>query len=239
MESVDSTNKVAIDMINTNGLAEGTVIWADEQTSGRGYADNFWESEKGKNLTMSIVIKPLFIEPARQFAITEMISVAIRKVIIHFLQNESVKIKWPNDIYINQNKVAGILIQNILKGNEIEYSVAGIGLNINQEVFHSDAPNPVSLNQFTHTTIPIEDVLTRLLIEIGTIYSGFRSETSLETLDKNYIDGLYRFNQPGKFREGKHIFKATLLGIGDYGRLKLRTEDDKIHYYNFKEVEFI
>ena len=239
LETVDSTNKLAIDLINKNGLAEGTVIWADEQTDGRGHANNFWESEKGKNLTLSIVLKPGFIEPKAQFAITQLISVAIRNVIIQYIQNQSVKIKWPNDVYINHKKVAGILIQNILKGNEIDYSVIGIGLNINQDAFLSDAPNPGSLAHFTQTAVVLEDVLTKLLIEISTIYSGFRSKTHLENLHKNYIDGLYRYKQTGSFREGKNIFTATLIGIGEYGKLKLKTEDDKILLFDFKEVEFV
>ena len=239
IESVESTNQLAIDLINQSGLREGTVIWADEQIQGKGHAGNSWESEKGKNLTFSLVLKPVFILPAEQFIITKMISVAIRKVVLKFLPQEAVKIKWPNDIYIIDDKIAGILIQNILKGNEIEYAVIGIGLNINQEVFHSDAPNPVSLIHYSGDIISIDDLLSKLLIEVGAIYAKLGSNLYLEDLDKEYLDNLYRYKQLCSYREGKNIFKATLEGIGEYGRLKLRGEDEKIMLFDFEEVEFV
>ncbi len=239
IQSVESTNQLANNLINQSGLQEGTVIWADEQIHGKGHAGNSWESEKGKNLTFSLVLKPVFIPPAEQFIITKMISVAIRKVVLKFLPQEAVKIKWPNDIYIIDDKVAGILIQNILKGNEIEYAVIGIGLNINQEKFNSDAPNPVSLIHYSGEVISVEDILSKMLIEIGAIYDLSASKSYLDDLDEAYLENLYRYKQLSNFRQGKNIFKATLEGIGEYGRLKLRGEDDKISLFDFKEVEFV
>lgn len=239
IESVESTNQLAIELINQSGLQEGSVIWADEQIHGKGHAGNSWESEKGKNLTFSLVLKPVFIPPAEQFIITKMISVAIRKVVLKFLPQEAVNIKWPNDIYIVDDKVAGILIQNILKGNEIEYAISGIGLNINQEKFNSDVPNPVSLIHYSGEEISVEDILSKILLEIGAIYTKLRSNLYLEELDKEYLDNLYRYKQLSNFRQGKKIFKATLEGIGEFGRLKLRGEDDKISLFDFKEVEFV
>lgn len=239
IESVESTNQLANDLINQSGLQEGTVIWADEQIHGKGHAGNSWESEKGKNLTFSLVLKPVFIPPAEQFIITKMISVAIRKVVLKFLPQEAVKIKWPNDIYIIDDKVAGILIQNILKGNEIEYTVIGIGLNINQEKFNSDAPNPVSLIHYSGEVFSVEDILSKMLVEIGAIYDQSASKSYLDDLDEAYLENLYRYKQLSNFRQGKKIFKATLEGIGEYGRLKLKGEDDKISLFEFKEVEFV
>ncbi len=238
-ESIDSTNKLALELINNSPPDEGLVVWADEQTEGKGHSNNLWESEKGKNLTFSLVLKPSVIDPAEQFILTQMISLAIRTLITKFVPDEAVKIKWPNDIYIAYDKVAGILIQNILKGNEIDYSVIGIGLNVNQETFRSDAPNPISLIHYTGASVSVEDVLSKLLIEINTIYSRLGSKNYLEKLNKLYLENLYLYKKQGNFREGKNEFKATLEGIGEYGRLKLRLENGKIQLFDFKEVEFV
>lgn len=239
IERVSSTNRLAIEMINQSGLKEGTVVWADEQTAGRGHAKSSWESEKGKNLTFSLVLKPVFITAAEQFVLTKMISVAIRNVLLQYIPEEAIKIKWPNDIYIIDDKVAGILVQNILKENEIEYAVVGIGLNINQEKFNSDAPNPISLIHYFGEAISIDNILSKLLIEIGAIYEQSVSKSYLEDIDKEYLENLYRYKEMCNFRDGKNIFKATLVGIGGYGRLKLRGEDGKIQLFDFKEVEFV
>lgn len=238
-ESIDSTNKLMLELINSSPPEEGLVVWTDEQTDGKGHGNNLWESEKGKNLTFSLLLKPSVIDPAEQFILTQMISLAIRNLITKFVPDEAVKIKWPNDVYIAYDKVAGILIQNILKGNEIDYSVIGIGLNVNQEKFHSDAPNPVSLIHYTGASVSVEDVLSKLLIEISMIYSKLGSKNYLEKLNKVYLENLYLYKKQGNFREGKNEFKAKVEGIGEYGRLKLRLENGKIQLFDFKEVEFV
>jgi len=238
-ESIDSTNKLMLELINSSPPEEGLVVWTDEQTDGKGHGNNLWESEKGKNLTFSLLLKPSVIDPAEQFILTQMISLAIRNLITKFVPDEAVKIKWPNDVYIASDKVAGILIQNILKGNEIDYSVIGIGLNVNQEKFHSDAPNPVSLIHYTGASVSVEDVLSKLLIEINTIYSRLGSKSYLEKLNKLYLENLYLYKKQGNFREGKNEFIASVEGIGEYGRLKLRLENGKIQLFDFKEVEFV
>ena len=239
LKSIDSTNKSAIELINSSPPEEGLVIWADDQTQGIGHGNNLWESGKGKNLTFSLILKPLVIDPAEQFILTQMVSVAICKLISKIVSEDVVKIKWPNDIYIAYDKVAGILIQNILKGNEIDYSVIGIGLNVNQETFHSDAPNPVSLIHYSGSPLPVEDILSKLLLEISVIYSRLGSRRYLENLNKLYLENLYLYKKSGNFREGKNEFKATVEGIGEYGRLKLRMENGKIQLFDFKELEFI
>ena len=239
LEIIDSTNKYALDLINSSKAEEGFVIWADEQTQGKGHGSNIWESEVGKSLTFSLVLKPSAVNPGEQFILTQIISVAIRNLVIKFIPEEAVKIKWPNDIYIAHDKVAGILIQNTLSGNKIENSLVGIGLNINQEVFLSGAPNPVSLIHYSSAPIPVENVLSLLLIEINTCYNNLGSRVQLERLNDNYLKNLYRYKQIGKYREGKKDFTATLEGIDEYGRLKLRMEDGKVCLFGFKEVEFV
>jgi len=236
---IDSTNGYAMELISTSPPEGGTVIWADEQTHGVGHGSNQWESESGKNLTFSLILKPEQINPGDQFMLTQMVSIALYNLITDLLNRKDIKIKWPNDIYIMNNKVAGILIRNILRGSRISYSVIGIGLNVNQEKFQSDAPNPISLIHFNETPLSIEDILSDLLIRISGIYSGLDSKEYREELNRQYLNNLYRYKQSGRFREGKREFTATLEGIGEYGKLKLKTEEGKVQLYDFKEVEFV
>lgn len=239
LDSIDSTNKYVMGLFKSSVPNEGLVIWADEQTKGKGHGNNHWECEKGKNLTITLVLRPVFIAPSDQFLLTQMVSVAIRNLVSNYVPNETVKIKWPNDIYIVHDKVAGILIQNILKENLLDYSVIGIGLNINQEVFTTDAHNPISIIHYSGKTESVEDILSKLLIEIDGIYEQLGSISYRQTLNMWYHKHLYRYKQVGKFREGKKVFNAVVEGIGAYGRLKLKLENGKIQSYDFKEVEFI
>ena len=142
-ENLPSTNTHAADLLKKNNLPEGTIVYTNYQSAGRGYSGNRWESEDGKNLLISIVLFPSFIKPEDQFYISMAVSLGICDFLKRYIPDCS--IKWPNDIYVNNDKIAGILIESSITGNKIEYTIAGIGLNINQEKFISDAPNPVSL----------------------------------------------------------------------------------------------
>lgn len=239
LKSVDSTNNFVQELFKTASPEEGLVIWADEQTKGRGHAANKWEGKKCNNLTFTLLLRPEFVSPSDQFVLTQMVSVAIRKLIVNYIPDEAVKIKWPNDIYIEHSKVAGILIQNALKGNKIDYSIIGVGLNVNQLAFSSDAPNPVSLKHYLGTDLSIEDLLSKLLVEIDAIYTNLGSSKYCESLNNRYLNNMYRYRKSGLFLEGKKEFTATIEGIGEYGRLMLKLDTGKIQLYDFKEIEFV
>ena len=128
-----------------DGCCHGTAVMAREQTAGRGQRGNSWEAEPGKNVTMSILLRPEGLEPARQFVISQAVSLAMVEMLDCFIGAEPVSIKWPNDIYVGDSKIAGILIENVISGTEISRTIVGIGLNVNQTEFVSDAPNTVSL----------------------------------------------------------------------------------------------
>jgi len=239
LDSIGSTNAYALELVQNSSIKEGLVIWANQQINGVGHGNNLWESKTGKNLTFSLVLSPEKIIPADQFLLTQMVSVAIRDLILEYIPSEAVKIKWPNDIYIAHDKVAGILIRNILSGNNIKYSIIGIGLNVNQKSFNSEAPNPVSLIHYMGTPLVLEDLLSKLLIRINGIYAGLDSKAYVEELNKSYIENLYRYRQEAKYREGKREFIATIEGIGEYGKLKLKLKKGTSVLYDFKEVEFV
>jgi len=146
-DTLDSTNLKLKELTKNETLPELSVVMARKQTKGRGQLGNSWESEAGKNLTFSILIKPLFIQIHQQFCITQLVTLALMDILKPLYNN--VSIKWPNDIYADNKKMGGILIENNIKGNNINESFIGIGLNLNQTIFKSNAPNPISLCQLT------------------------------------------------------------------------------------------
>lgn len=238
-KSVDSTNKTALKLIGDGPCEEGIVIIADEQTDGKGHADSLWESEKGKNLTFSLILKPSFIEPSEQFLLTQIISVAILNFLKKRIPAEIVKIKWPNDIYVENKKIAGILIQNTIRGNSLDYAVVGIGLNVNQEIFRSDAPNPVSMIYYTGEQNEPGKLLEDLFTEIKTVYSNSVSPQFADSLNEFYLSNLYRFNEISEYKSKGKMFKGKIIGIGDYGKLQIENSKGELIEFDFKEVEFL
>lgn len=239
LESVDSTNQFLQQCADKKNVEEGFVVWAKEQTAGRGHGRNTWESEPDKNLTFSLLLKPVFVSPEHQFLLTQIVSLAIVEVLKEILPDETITIKWPNDIYIDNNKVAGILIQNFIKGQHIDYSIVGIGLNVNQAHFFSDAPNPVSLMQITNKPLELKDLLNKLLKRIQMIYEQSVSNLWRAEINKRYLTHLYRYKEKALFKEKALQFEATILGIGKFGKLILQLESGEEKQYSFKEVEFI
>ena len=152
----DSTNNYLREQSAKARLPEGSLVIADFQTAGKGQVGNSWESEAGKNLMFSILLYPDFLPANRQFLISQIASLSVKETLEKY--TDSVTVKWPNDIYWKDRKICGMLIENDLSGQYLYCSVVGIGLNINQEIFRSDAPNPVSLTQITGKTYDREDV---------------------------------------------------------------------------------
>ena len=239
LESIDSTNNLLQQLIVKEKVDEGFVVWAKEQTAGRGHGHNSWESEPDRNLTFSILLKPFFIPPENQFLITQIVSLAIVDSLKKILPEQEISIKWPNDIYIGDKKVAGILIQNFIKGQSIDYSIVGIGLNVNQEQFFSDAPNPVSMIQITKKRLVLADLLNKILMHIKKIYGQSASTLFREEINKRYLLHLFRHKISATFKENDLHFRATVLGVGEFGHLVLQLENGEERSFSFKEVEFV
>ena len=237
IENVSSTNKYLFDLIGIKDKEEGLVIITDNQTAGKGLGDNHWESQAGKNLTFSILLKPSFLKPEQQFVLTQIVSLAILKVCKKELNSEFLKIKWPNDIYAGNKKLAGILVQNIVKGNRISHSIIGIGLNVNQEDFVSNAPNPVSMIQLLGKSLRLDLLLTDILNEIEKIYQPLTTETTT-WLNNNYTNNLYRIDQSHFFTDKDGRFKGDILGVNNYGQLKIKKPSGQTCIYSYKEIEF-
>ena len=212
-------------------LREGCpVVVAEYQTAGKGCGTNSWESERGKNLTFSMLIHPEEIPANEQFRITEITSVAMCETLRQYV-NE-VSIKWPNDIYVGDKKICGMLIENRLQGSVIKDSIIGIGLNVNQREFLSDAPNPVSLHQLLGHETDREALLKTFLDAFDNAYN---SKTTCST----YKEMLYRKGKHCLYEDKTGRFTATLTDVMPDGRLLLVDQERREHIYAFKEVQFI
>ena len=225
--SVETTPKLHNSLDKNNSL----VVVAEYQTAGKGCGSNSWESERGKNLTFSMLIHPEAIPANEQFRITEMTSVAMCET----LKRQGCKevcIKWPNDIYVGDRKICGILIENRLQGSMIKDSIIGIGLNVNQRTFVSDAPNPVSLYQLFGQETDRDELLNRFLDAFDRAYD---SKTTCLT----YREMLFRKGKDSLYKDKTTCFTARLTDVLPDGRLLLVDQEGRERLYAFKEVEFI
>ncbi len=229
-----STNEYASRLIADSAPIEGTLVITPEQTNGKGQRGASWESETGKNLTFSLILKPSFLALSHQFFLNVISSLAVRDTVAHFLQTE-VKVKWPNDIYLNDNKLAGILIQNTIKKDRFGYSIMGIGLNINQTIF-SDK-KAISMKNHTSQEYSVEAVLNNLLSSIESYYLRLRNN-ELEALNELYIAHLYRVGEEHSYKTAHDTFRGVLKGIDESGNLKIESEG-LVRVFSFKEVEFL
>ena len=233
---LDSTNVFASSILKTDAPVEGTVIRAGVQTAGKGQMNASWESEDEKNLLISIILYPKKIEITDQF----LISMAISLGVFDFISNyaEGCKIKWTNDIYVFDDKIAGILIENSVMNNVIVDCIAGIGININQEKFVSDAPNPISLKQLTGGDFELNGCLSELCQRLDKRYETMMSGAYNEIID-DYNMNLYRLNQWNSFSDSQGVFTGRILSVNRFGIMRIETNDNKLKEYSFKEVSFI
>ncbi len=235
IQEVGSTNNYAAEQLLTNRPQEGTVFVANSQVDGRGQTSNKWESEPYKNLTFSIVLYPDILEIAQQFEISKAVSLGITDFLNGKVQQ--VSIKWPNDIYVGTRKIGGILIENSVRINKISSCIVGIGLNINQKIFITDAPNPVSLTQITKLDYDLETILIELCDKIDRRYQQLIS-LKFNSIDDDYIAMLYQSDQWAIYKDAGGTFTGRIIGVDRYGRLRIESEAGSIRKYQFKEVEF-
>lgn len=237
LDETSSTNEYAALLIDAEKTIEGTLITASAQSKGRGYSGNRWESEKGENLLFSIVLKPAFLQARQQFYLNELITLGLYDALQPKL-GSSLKIKWPNDVFYKDEKLAGILIENSLSGNFIQHSVIGIGLNVNQSGFSKEIKNVCSLKMITKKEWDLDELLTSVCKSIETRYLQLKNN-QLQTLQQDYMQSLFRADDEEYwYRKEKKKFKARIAGINPEGKLMLATNKGW-DAYGFKEVEFI
>lgn len=235
-ENLPSTNTYTIDLLKENSLAEGTIIRTNYQSSGRGYSANKWESEDSKNLLISIVLYPSFIRAEDQFLLSMAVSLGICDFLEQYIP--VCAIKWPNDIYVMNDKIAGILIESSITGELMDHTIAGIGLNINQKVFSGNIPNPTSLSLITGNNYDCDECLNNLSSSIDRRYKQLIAGENFR-IKNDYLTKLYRLNEWCDFRDEKGIFTGRILAVNEEGRLIIEKTNNNKSDYAFKEVEFM
>jgi len=237
LETVDSTNNYLKELLKLEEKpTEGTTVITQEQTSGRGQQGNHWESNKGENITLSFVLYPTFMDARNQFMISKMVSLGIVNFLKTFIGD--IKIKWPNDIYVGDNKIAGVLIENTIMGNSISSTVVGIGLNMNQKTFSAALPNPTSLSLLTGNTYPLEELFAVLFEKLNYWYNKLKSG-KVDDIDIEYLYLLYRYQKHHQYKAGDEVFTAKIIDIDQFGRLCLLNEKKELLQFAFKEVQFL
>lgn len=238
LEEVDSTNTYM--MREAERLESPVMVTANRQTAGQGQRGNSWESAPGENLTFSIFYRPEKLAPMAQFSMSEAVALAV----VDFLRVHDVeaKVKWPNDIYVGDRKICGILIRHSVIGGKVDYSVIGVGVNVNQLEFLSDAPNPVSMAQITGGRYDIAALYAEISAIMESRLEQIGDEDFRKSLHAEFMETLWRGDgkaYPFVDNATGEVFNATIADIAAHGPVMLRLEDGSCRTYAFKEVAFL
>lgn len=239
---IDSTSSELHRQLRDYDLPHGYCIITDYQTDGYGQASNRWESDRAQNLLFSLLLRPHVIDPSEQFVITEIVTLSILRALQPEI-SEEITVKWPNDIYVRDRKLCGMLIENTLCGHKIDSCIVGIGINVNQTEFRSEAPNPISLGQISGHGYDRAGLLKPIIENILALYDDLVRDNTIgfrRQLHDYYLSHLYR-------RTGYHSYKtpsgqpflATIHDITPQGLLVLRDEEETFRHYAYKEVIFL
>ena len=233
LSETDSTNHYLRQCVEGD---EEVVVTADFQTAGRGQGTNTWESERGQNLLFSMRVGGQGVAVARQFLLSMAHALAVHEALSRHTGN--VSIKWPNDIYWLDKKIAGTLIEVNVGRQGISSLLIGTGINVNQEVFRSNAPNPVSLRQIVGHSVDREQLLHDI-VESQQKYQRMLAAGEYKQIVSSYHERLYRREGYHPYRDAQGPFEAQLERVADDGRLLLIDKDGRHREYRFKEVQFI
>lgn len=234
LPDVDSTNNYAANLLRESQVTEGTVVMALFQTAGRGQRGSLWQSNPGENLLMSLILKPQQLEASRQFALNQVLCLALVEYLREDLKIPA-QIKWPNDILVDDRKLAGVLIENSIRGGIIEYSIMGVGMNVNQTTF-SEGVRATSLFNFSGDQLDVEEVMIGLLPYAERVYADLFNKKLLES---NYLSRLYGFEEYLNYRENGEVYSAQITGLGTHGELQLRKRSGEEVTCTFKQVELL
>jgi len=237
LEETSSTNSYLKDLSRVKKLPQGFGVYSDYQTQGRGQKGSFWESDNGKNLLFSVILFPEKLEANRQFILSQIISLAVKDVLDE--EHSGFSVKWPNDVYYENKKITGILIENDIIDSFISQSVIGVGINLNQEIFESDAPNPVSLKQITGRSYDIEDIFRKILVRLKYYFNLLEDKNSAERIRAEYQNSLFHKDGFYMYKEENQVFMAEILDVEESGMLVLRKESGDIQKYFFKQIQFV
>ncbi len=230
----ESTNSEAQLLLNKNEATEGCTVVTAHQTKGRGQRGNSWESEPGMNITLSVILSPSFLAARQQFYLNMAVSLAVLDL-LHENGLTEARVKWPNDLYVKDKKLGGILIENSINGYTLQHSIVGIGLNVNQ--LHFGYTTATSLRQVSGQALHIENVTERLLQFLEKRYLELRAGHTGK-LRYAYLQALFRYQEEHAFMVDNIKVQGQIVGVDEDGKLALEI-DGELHYFGFKEVSYI
>ena len=237
LSAIDSTNTFLKQLSSAEELTDFTVVVAESQTNGRGQMGTVWRSQASKNLMASVFIDISFLNTEKSFYISMAISLAISKA-LKFFQIKNVKVKWPNDILADKCKISGVLIENVIKNNQLQGSIIGFGLNVNQLKF-KNLPSATSMKLLSGKTYDIEEVLDRVLKQLKG-YIQLLKDDQFEMLKAQYEKELFRKNKPSTFEDAKGLrFSGFIKGVSNSGYLQVLLEDDILKEFDLKDVSLL
>ena len=257
-QQLDSTNAY-LQRQQSEADIRNWVVSADEQTAGKGMGSNGWESEAGKNLTFSLALDASFLPAARQFLLSEAVALGIIEALDKLLSNslegmsfqaeavrlesmpskptDKLHIKWPNDIYFGNRKLAGILINSTIKADRMDTSIIGIGLNVNQMKFQDWPTHPISLRHITGKTYDLQPLLEQIAESIYNKVEILKTDPA--AIEREYLERLFRYRVWGDYEVNKKILRLYVTGIDSFGRLLLVDEKAKKYCFDVKEIKFV
>ncbi|MEL7119406.1 MAG: biotin--[acetyl-CoA-carboxylase] ligase [Bacteroidota bacterium] len=237
LDHCDSTNTFAFDLLSKQRPKEGTAILTFNQTKGRGQQGTSWQSAPYKNIATSIILYPTFLLPNQQSLLSQMISLAVKAFFEYYLTQKKVFVKWPNDIYVENKKIAGILIQNQISSKSINTSVIGIGINVNQESFSNELARATSLALETNNTFDLQDLSFSLFSFLDQYYQVLQNK-SFEEIHTEYLQNLYLFNQWTDFESSEgEKFLGKITNVDQNGHLVVET-NGMLKTFSMKEIRF-
>lgn len=235
LESVDSTNHWMQQYISVTNAAEGMVVLADHQKAGKGQQGAIWESEPGKNLLLSVLYMPGFLHASQVFIFNKAIALAVYATVQSVLR-VPVFVKWPNDIYVQQQKIAGILIESALQGSNIKYCIAGIGLNVNQIFNQSTLANATSIAELCGTQIDRQKIFDMLCTQLEKYYLLLKSGNE-NAVEEQYQSVLYKRNEITQFTIGEETLMGKIERVDSSGKLHVNTATG-LRIFEVKEVKY-
>ena len=235
-DQIDSTNAY-LQRQQSECDIRNWVVSADEQTAGKGMGNNGWESEVGKNLTFSLAVDMGFLPAERQFLLSEAVPLGIVEVLDKLLPTEKFSIKWPNDLYYGNRKLAGILINSTIKANMMDLSIIGIGLNVNQMQFKDWPTHPISLKMITGKHYDLHPLLEQIAAHIIKKVELLKSNPT--AIEQAYLKRLFRYQTWADYEVDGKALRLFMTGIDAFGRLQLVDEQQTLHCYEIKQIKFL
>ncbi|MGY6650432.1 biotin--[acetyl-CoA-carboxylase] ligase [Wenyingzhuangia sp. IMCC45574] len=241
LNAIDSTSRFLKDLSKKEVLENFTVVVAEAQTQGRGQRNTVWHSEPKKNLLFTLYVDLQGVDMSLAPVLNFLVAEKLREVLDNYVNGKGkIKIKWPNDILSYHQKIAGVLVENTVKGTKINSSLVGVGLNVNQIIFPENLPKATSLIAITKKEIAKDDLLFKIVESFKSVLTKEYILNNKEQIKQSYLKHLYRLQTPAMFKDVLGtVFMGKIIDVSNLGKLVLEKEDEKQYEFDIKEISFL